>query len=168
MARLGVTPVPNNPMQACTAVEAHLAVVLRGQSLAEAGWQRPDPLVLLVPLLGIQADGTEDDYLLRLHFGYYPEWPPSAQFVNPTTKEYHFPDDVGFLPRIEGTSEIQVHNAYGSIGQLICCSVTLEFYLVSHGAEARHVWDPEHQNFAATLNAIKRGLRPPYYKGRMT
>src|SRR5690348_14341481 len=102
MARPGEEPVPNTPARAQAALEADLPRVLRGRTLEEAGWKRPDALTLLVPLAGEREDGTVDEFLLRLQFGYYRDWPPSAQFVNPETGTYRYPDDVRWLPRIEG------------------------------------------------------------------
>lgn len=166
MAKIGADPVPVAPAAAKAALEAHLPKVLRGQTLEEAGWVRPDPLTLLVPLTGELPSGERDEFLLRLHFGYYPEWPPSAIFVNPTTKRYSFPEDVSWVPKIEGTPEIQTHTNYNSTVQLICCSFTLEFYLVRHGVEEKHLWDSEKMTFGATLYAIRRGLGPQFYKGR--
>jgi hypothetical protein len=166
MARTTENPVPNTPARARAALEADLPLVLRGRTLDEAGWTRPDPLTILVPLVGIREDKTRDDFLLRLQFGYYRDWPASAQFVNPETGSYCYPDDVSWLPRIEGTNEIAVHANYDNRLQLVCASVTLEFYLVRHGVAERLLWDPRMQNFSATLTAIERGLRPPFYKGR--
>jgi hypothetical protein len=166
MARAGQDPVPNTPGRAQTALEADLPVVLRGRTLEEVGWQRPDPLTLLVPLVGVREDKTTDEFFLRLQFGYYPDWPASAQFVNPDTRAFRHPDDVRWLPRIEGTNEIAVHANYDNRLQLICASVTLEFYIVRHGVAERLVWDPKLQNFSATLAAIERGLKQPFYKGR--
>lgn len=168
MAQLGVDPVPATPSIAIEAFERDLDRVLRGKTLEEMGWERPDRLTLLIPLLGARDGGQTDPYLLRLHFGYYPEWPPSAQFVNPETGTYLYPGDVEHLPRIEETGEIRVHPAYkfnDRLLQLICCSATLEFYLVRHGGEAHHVWQHPRQNFSATLKAIERGLGAPWYKG---
>ena len=169
MAKAGEKPVPSSPLEASDAFEADLKKVLRGKTLEEQGWVRRDTLTLLVPMVGIRENGQEDEYLLRLHFGYYPDWPPSALFVNPETKHYDYPADLCWLPKIEGTPEIQVHTNYQSDvyrGQLICTSVTLEFYLILHGVEEKHVWDHERQNFFSTIAAIQRGLRQPFYKGR--
>lgn len=168
MAAIGVDPVPNTPSAAKRVFEEHLAKVLRGRALADLGWSRLDDLTLLVPLRAERESGQVDDFLLRLGFGYYPDWPPSAQFVNPTTHQYVYPDDVSHLPRISGTNEIAVHARYDRVGQLICASVTLEFYQIRHGVNPEHLWDPTKQNFAATINAIAHWLRPPYYKGRQT
>lgn len=170
MARAKQVPVPNTPVRAQAALDADLPLVLRGRTLAEVGWTQPDPLTLLVPLFGTCADGTHDDYLLRLNFLYYPDWPPSALFVNPKTKSFRHPEDLAWLPRVDGKGEISVHAQYdipgGGKTQLICASVTLEFYQVLHDVKECMVWDHQRQNFAATLAAVERALRQPHYHGR--
>jgi hypothetical protein len=164
-----VTPTPNTPAEARRVLDEQLATMLGGESLADWGWARLDALTLLVPLVGVRESGESDAFLLRLGFGYYPEWPPSALFVNPSTLRYSYPDDAPYLPLIQGTQELQVHQKYevpGGSGQLICASVTLEFYVVSHSVNDEHIWNPERQNFAATINGIRQWLKPPYYNGR--
>lgn len=169
MASANAVPIPNTPALAAAALDADLPCVLRGRTLEDLGWKRPDRLTLLIPLVGVRHDGTRDDFLLRLNFLHYPEWPPSAQFVNPATQNYKYPEDACWLPTVDGAGEIAVHAQYdlpqsaGKI-QLICASVTLEFYQVLHGVQDRHVWDPNVHNFAATIAAIERVLRPPHYK----
>jgi hypothetical protein len=170
-------------------VDRHLARILGGRTLESAGWDRPDPLTLYVPLRGYSVQTSAmaygfdpsrpptadeepfggapagDDYLLRLYFGHYPEWPPSARFVNPATQQFGA-DDRRWLPMINGANELHVHASYGQGGeQLICCSATLEFYLVSHSVEEKHRWRPG-SSFAVTLNTVSRYLRPPSYTGR--
>lgn len=173
MARLDQEPVLANPADARDALDTDIPKVLRGIPFERSGWQRPDPLTLLVPMWGMREGQAPDLYLLRLHFGYYPEWPPSTQFVNPLTGAYDSATDARWLPRIEGNNRIQVHQSYadshrpGVTLQLICASVTLEFYAVRHGGQERDVWSREHHNFAATLNEIRSGLGQPWYRGRM-
>lgn len=164
--RPGMKPVANTPADAIAALDSHLPLVTRGRSLAELGWERPDPLTLFVPMHGHAVDGSVDEYLLKLGFGHYPDWPPSAQFVNPSTRTYAKGQDERWLPRIvDPSNEIKTHADYNREQQLICCSTTLEFYAVGHSFKPEHGWDPATQNLAATLNAIERGLRPPLYRG---
>lgn len=165
MAKMNTEPTAMRPADAIEALDEDLSKVLKGKTIEETGWTRLDPLTLLVPVNGGRGD-TVDDYLLRLGFGYYREWPPSAQFVNPVTKIFEVGKDEKWLPKIEGWNELHVHANYNGTGQLICCSNTLEFYKVRHGMEAKHLWNPERQNFAATLAAINWALRSTYYKGR--
>ena len=165
MAQMNMEPTAARPADAIAALDEDLPKVLKGKTLEEAGWTRPDLLTLLVPLNGGRGD-TVDNYLLRLGFGYYREWPPSAQFVNPETQVFEVGKDEKWLPKIEGWNELHVHADYNGTGQLICCSNTLEFYKVRHGMEAKHLWDSERQNFAAALAAIRWALQSAYYKGR--
>jgi hypothetical protein len=166
MAKMNVDPVPVPPADAMAALEEDLPKVLKGKTPEEVGWARLDSLTLLVPVVGGGLGEGGDPYFLRLGFGYYRDWPPSAQFVNPETRDYQLGRDNKWLPRIEGWNELHVHANYDGKGQLICCSNTLEFYKVRHSMEPKHLWDPERQNFAATLRAIEWGLQSDYYKGR--
>lgn len=163
MAKIGVEPVLNSPPAAREALERDLVKGLRGRS-----YQRPDPLTLLVPMFGNPDSDSPDLFLLRLQFSCYPEWPPSAQFVNALTRQYDKAKDLIWLPRIEGNNRIAVHADYSnSMGQVICSSMTLEFYNVRHGGNEPEVWTEKH-TFAATINEIEMGLRPDGgYKGRM-
>jgi len=68
-------------------------------------------------------------------------------------------------------TSIQVHRFYNSNGQypvvqLICASITLEFYIIRHQVEPVHLWDPSKQTFASTINGISHWLKPPFYNGR--
>lgn len=161
-------PIPD-PSRGADALREHLPKVLQGRTLDEAGWHQPDLLTLLIPLFAQCEGQAADFYLLRLQFNYYPEWPPSAQFVNPQTLKYAGPADKKWLPAIDGTDEIRVHDNYSHGNQsiqLICSSITLEFYLVQHGInKPEHIWDGKRQNFNATLTAVRRGLQKPFYKG---
>ena len=181
-------PVPADFGQAQDAVDRHLGQVLAGRTLGSVGWERLDPLTLYVPIRGFTMATTAvaygfdpaadpagagafadtpagDDYLLRLYFSHYPAWPPSARFVNPATRQFAA-GDVRWLPAITGASELHVHANYGGTsGQVICCSATLEFYLVNHQVADQHRWQPG-SSFAATLNVLSRYMRPPAYTGR--
>ncbi len=144
----------------------HLKRVLGNRTLDDLGWASPDGLTLLVPLFGTTAAGGKDAYLLRLYFDHYPTWPPSALFVNPLTLGYRFPDDAKWMPNAAGHSEIAFHTNYSGGGQLICCSLTLEFYKVNHSVEEKVIWHGDRHSFPATIAAVKRILVPPYYVGR--
>jgi hypothetical protein len=144
----------------------HLKRFLANRTIDDVGWAKPDDLTLLVPLFGTASTGRKDAYLLRLYFDHYPKWPPSALFVNPLTLEYRLPDDAKWVPQATGTPEIKFHTNYSGQGQVICCSLTLEFYKVNHSVEDNVVWQGDKQTFLATLAAIKRILIPPNYTGR--
>ena len=167
MAKHGEDPILSSPSVATERLNQDLPIVLKGRTLEAAGWQHPDQLTLFIPLWGNPDSTSPDLYLVRFQFGYYPEWPPSAQFVNPVTLKYEIGKDAIWLPRIEGNPRIQVHADYANtMRQVVCSSMTLEFYQVHHGGKEEEIWTTDH-NFAATLNEINMGLRPSGgYKGR--
>jgi hypothetical protein len=145
----------------------HLSRVIKGRTLDDVGWAQPDDLTLLVPLFGTKSNDSKDAYMLRLGFDHYPTWPPSALFVNPLTLQYAVASDAQWVPNAPGHSEIAFHTNYSGSGlQLICCSLTLEFYKVNHSVEEKFVWQGDRQTFLATIAAVKRILLPPFYQGR--
>jgi len=73
--------------------------VLGASSIEELGWSRPNKLKLFVPMCGV-CQGEKEEYTLRLGFQAYRRWPPSAQFVNPVTLDYAYPQDQHFVPKL--------------------------------------------------------------------
>jgi hypothetical protein len=151
-----------------SALDEDLQRVLKfeGASRVEdLGWTKPDLLRLLVPMTGV-LKGVRDDYLLRLGFQCYRNHPPSAQFVNPDTLDYAYPRDQHHVP-ILNSPECQTHIAYpkppGTI-QVVCCSLTLEFYEVGHSVNPDHIWRTT-DNFYSTVIAIRRAFAS-HYQGR--
>jgi len=162
---LGKPPV-QDIAQGQAAFAADLSRFLGQRSIDEVGWAKPDELTLLVPLFATRADGGKDPYLLRLYFDHYPTWPPSALFVNPLTVTYKFPDDIQWVPQADNHQEIKFHTNYPGGTQLVCCSLTLEFYKVNHSVQEAVIWREKEHKFTSTIASIKRGLVPPYYIGR--
>jgi hypothetical protein len=163
-----IAPMPIQDIHAGReAFQSDLSKVLGRQLLADRGWAQSDDLTLLVPLFAQNLQGQMDWYLLRLVFDHYPKGPPSAQFVNPLTLSYAFPQDVMWVPKCEGATTIHFHPNYSG-QQLICSSTTLEFYKVNHDVAQENIWNPERMNFISTIAAIRVGLSPNFYKGRST
>lgn len=167
MPRAAVAPTVDI-LAGATALDEDIPRVLElegASGLAELGWTRSNRLSLLVPMTGIRA-GVTDAYLLRLGFQAYRKWPPSAQFVNPETLAYSYPQDQHHVPMLT-SPECRTHVAYpkgaGTI-QLICCSATLEFYEVQHSVEQHHLWR-EANSFLTTIVAIRRAFAA-HYEGR--
>lgn len=161
-----IAPVPVQDVHAGRAAfDRDLAAALRGQSLNDRGWGKPDDLTLLIPLFAVAPNLSVDFYLLKLFFDHYPKGPPSAQFVNPATLGYTHPADAKWVPRIEGHASIAFHTNYNGI-QLICSSTTLEFYKVNHDVKEQHIWQEGRMTFMSTLAAVRSGLAQPFYKGR--
>jgi hypothetical protein len=163
------TPV-QNIRAGIEAFRRDLERALKGQPPEAYGWCKADELTLLVPMFAENETARcADFYLLKLSFDHYSEHPPSAQFINPITLEYNFPDDVAWVPLSQGHPSIHFHTNYsGTQKQLICSSTTLEFYKVNHQVDAANVWNPDEMNFKHTLAAIRAGLSPSFYKGRST
>lgn len=168
MAAIDQVPILANALSALEAFEADLPKVLNGRgvsSIEEAGWSRPSDLELFIPVHALRGDAI-DRFFLLLKFYHYPDWPPSAQFVNPDTRIFDLAKDLHWLPKIEGSTEIQIHKDVKEAGgQLICCSATLEFYVMKHGVKSEHLWDHSKHTFALTINQVEWGLTN-FYKGR--
>ena len=165
--------LPTQDIQAgATALDEDIPRILRimeASSLEDLGWSRPNKLSLLVPMAGIHQ-GNEDHYLLRLGFQAYRKWPPSAQFVNPETKGYVYPNDQRFVPKLT-SPECYTHIAYrptpqANPVQLVCCSAILEFYEVLHQVKPEHLWR-ETDTFLTTIMAIRKALTS-FYGGRFS
>lgn len=166
MATADQAPIADPHRGACK-FRTHLARVLNGDSLESRGWEMPNDLTLFVPIRG--GPSADDEYLLRLGFEYYDQWPPTARFVNPKTRDFDPDRDLYWLPRVEGDAGFQVHAAYDNQhyrGQLVCCSVTAEFYTSRHEVRPDQVWDSTRFTFGATLGRAQRALRSEFYKGR--
>lgn len=138
--------------------------LLEAPSIEELGWSRPNKLSLLIPMAGTFNEKV-DEYVLRLGFQSYRAWPPSAQFVNPQTGTYVYPQDQQFVPKLS-SPECQTHVAYeprpgGGKIQLVCCSATLEFYEVLHSVQPNHMWR-ETDTFFTTITAIRKALTSSY------
>lgn len=166
MARQKECPIAD-PHRGRAQFAEHLPRVLAGRTLEECGWTIVKPLALLVPVVA-GPDGA-DDFLVRLGFEYYPQWPPTVQFVNPKTLTFDAARDLYWLPRVEGDNGFAVHQVThhaNYTGQLVCCSFAAEFYLILHDVNPEHLWDSERHTFGATISRVKEALRSPFYKGR--
>lgn len=164
-----IAPAPVQDIHAGReAFQRDLTRVLGDRTPADRGWAQPDDLTLLLPLFAVNPQGQVDWYLLRLFFDHYPKGPPSAQFINPLSLGYAYPQDVMWVPKSEGAQTISFHPNYNGNQQLICSSTTLEFYKVNHDVSPENVWNPERMNFMSTIAAIRVGMAPAVYKGRST
>jgi hypothetical protein len=151
-------PVPANPLEAQTAFEAH-----KDKALAGLCWEQDGPLAILVWLEARRPSGEVDEYLARLSFLHYPEWPPAVTFVNPDTKRY----DPAFWPRTS-SDRMAMHPTYGDGSEgLVCNSMVFQYYFWGgHQATDTTRWAPGNHTFAATLNELVIHLQPPSYQGR--
>lgn len=160
---------PTMDLAAGAAVMANdLPLVLAARNAKEPedlGWKALGKRSLLVPFVGTK-DGESEDYLLKLTFMAGREWPPSAQFVNPTTLNYILGEDRIHLPDLR-SPEAHVHPEYncgqtGKPRQLVCCSATYEYYDVLHGGEESILWRTTY-DFGVTIDAIGRAFAEHYH-----
>lgn len=168
MASKGVEPVAAHPLAARRALAEHLR---RGDVPDGVTIDQIDDLALHVGILARPlGDAEPDRFVLRLGFSHYDAWPPSAQFINPDTGSFVLGEDNRHLPRIVGSNELQVHPSYdnpaGGQIQLICSSATLEFYVVRHGVEDKHIWQEGTHTLWTTIGAVRHHLRGHWYEGR--
>jgi hypothetical protein len=171
MVKAGQSP-SIDPSAGVAALEEDIPKVLRflgAPNIEALGWLRPNNLSLIIPMTA-EREGNADNYSLRLGFQAYRRWPPSAQFVNPNTHRYDYPQDQIHVPKLT-SPECHTHTAYDRPGggklQLICCSATLEFYDVLHSVENdNHLWQ-ESYTFYTTIMAITRAMASSY-QGRFS
>jgi hypothetical protein len=158
--------VPDHPLPAATppprlaraAVLAHRDAALEGLE-----WEEESPFVIYVTLPAVRPDGTADTYISRFSFVYYPDWPPSVTFVDPSTKEY----SPAHWPRIINSDRLAFHATYGDAPTgLICNSMFFEYYFWGgHGRTEGQAWEKGRHTMAATVSELKIHLAQPYYVG---
>lgn len=133
-----------------------------------------DNLLLYVDLWSTDESYAKlDDYHLKLDMSYYRIHPPGVTYINPITKIFDPSKDLRWLP-IKGQAlpgvDIGYHPSYaltdGTQRQLVCNSMTLEYYLSNHNPTPDQIWDSTKHTFAATLTTLQLWLRKPYYGGR--
>lgn len=113
-----------------------------------------------------RSTGEMDEYLVRLMFLHYPDWPPSVTFVNPETRQY----DGSHWPTVAGSQRVAFHAQYGDApAGMVCNSMTFEYYFWGgHGPSENIHWNKERHTFAATIAELVDHLNPPFYQGRQT
>lgn len=133
-----------------------------------------DNLLLYVDLWAKdENDARLDDYHLKLDMSYYRTHPPGVTYINPETKMFDPEKDLKWLPQksqVPPAMDIQYHMSYklldGTQRQMVCNSMTLEYYLSNHSPTPEQKWDSTKHTFAATLTTLQIMLRKPYYGGR--
>lgn len=154
-------PLPNatDPDLARKALLAHMEAVLDDYTYEYDGDRTID-----IEMTGTTGSGVLDEYLVRLGFLYYPDWPPTVTFLNPKTKKY---DGTNWPEPIAG-QRLQFNSAYGDAPcGMVCNSMMFEYYFWGGHAPAENIrWKKGVHTFAATLAELTDHLRPPHYKGK--
>lgn len=152
---------------------------------ARWGWSIADrsPLRAVIRMTAVRADGTADEYFVRLTADWYDQWPPEAVFVRPGAAdgEWMLPTPGSrWLPTIQNfdDSSFAFHVAYPfsaemkaafpdqTQGQLICCSMSFGYYISSHVPTEGQRWTQGKHTVAALLHRVQRALTAPHYEGR--
>ena len=160
--------MPDHPLPEVTPPATARAAVLRHRDRALEGlkWEEDEAndLVLFVTTPAVAASGQIDLYMVKLGFAYYPDWPPSATFVDPATRQY----SPRHWPVIENSDRMALHPTYGDAPEgLICNSMFFEFYFWGgHGRNPQLTWEKGRHTMAASISELKIHLQPPYYQRR--
>jgi len=126
-------------------------------------WEEESALVTYLALMGQRANRVVDRYMARFSFVYYPDWPPSVTFVDPTTRVYA----PSWWPRINNSDRMALHPVYGDApAGLVCNSMFFEFYFWGgHPRVTGQCWEKNRHTMAATVAELQIHLSQPYYIG---
>jgi hypothetical protein len=154
-------PEAVDPFTSRSALREHLPRAMEGHRYEYDG----DRTVYLW-LTAKRATRELDEYLVRLIFLHYPDWPPSVTFVNPETKQY----DGTHWPSSAGSPRIAFYHSYGDApAGMVCNSMTFEYYFWGGHSPSEEIrWSKEKYTFAATIAELVDHLNPPFYQGRQT
>lgn len=156
-------PLATDPKTAREAVTRDLVGALDGYVFDYDGDR-----TIYVQMQGVISEGRRDEYLVRLTFLYYPDWPPSVTFVNPATRNY---DGVAAQwPKAVGSPRIAFYPTYGDApAGMVCSSTTFEYYFWGgHAPNSTIHWKKGVHTFAATIAELADHLKPPFYAGKAT
>ncbi len=135
------------------------------------GWLRHDldPLHTLVALPATRSSGEIDAYYFRLGAEYYDAAPPTVALVEPDGLT-HPPEKSKWFPALDPKpSWFGLHAEYpwpsGPRRQLVCFTLSAEFYMTDHSPKDSEVWTQGRHTVAATLYRLAEALSPKYYRG---
>lgn len=190
MTVTSVVPAPADGEIAAAVFATHVTRVRASAQAREHGWQftELDPLHVVVTLAAVRPGGERDLYHIKLGAEFYDSYPPTTSFVSPprpgATGE---PARQGWteaaaegsrwLPMVAALPWFAIHPTYGyppqevaNAGysvprQLVCCSMTFEYYISNHNPAVGQRWQQGRHNLGATLARIQDALTSPNYQG---
>jgi hypothetical protein len=165
--------------------------VTRVEASAQArahGWRFTwlDPMHVVVAITAIRPSGERDGYHVKLGAEYYDQYPPTTSFVCPPRAAVGgqpardgwigAPAGSRWLPAVANLSWLAIHATYsfpvgvanatdGVARQLVCCSMTFEYYISDHNPTTAQRWQQGRHTLGATLNRIQEALTSPNYQG---
>jgi len=168
-------PAPADAEVASAIFGEHLTALKASPQALERGWNitRLGLLGAVVDLTARRRTGEIDRYHVRLSGEFYDLWPPSALFVYHEQSErprwVEAPPGSRWLPTVTPVPSFAIHSPYqfpdGRQGQLVCCSMTLEYYQSNHSPTAQQSWKQGRHTLAATLHRIHDALNSDSYQG---
>ncbi|WAJ42862.1 hypothetical protein OK015_16505 [Mycobacterium sp. Aquia_216] len=172
-----------DPEIAAAVFADHLGRVLAGPQARDHGWKFTvvDPLHAVVGLTATRPDGATDPYHVALGAEFYDVHPPTVKFVVPEPGCTGWPEAGAtsrWLPALAGLDWFHVHATYGYAEpppeycasyrrprQLVCCSMTLEYYISGHAPTDGQRWRQGRHTLGGTLARIQEALLSPQYQG---
>jgi hypothetical protein len=167
---------PSDPEVAARIFTSHLDVYWQNRGCASKGWTRSpiDELHTIVTIPAQRSDDETDDYHVRLGAEYYDSYPPTVLLVSPEDGWPRARAGTPWWPEVTAQSWFALHDSYQYCdaqgqplfeGQLVCFSMTAEYYMSNHAPTDAQRWTPGRHTVAATLSRLGEILSPPHYGG---
>lgn len=185
MIRVGEIPPRADPQVAAALFAEHVPAALSSQQGRREGWTATwiNPLTAILHLHATRANGARDPYHLLLAADWYDDYPPQARFVippegdeTPANRRWQEAQPGSrWLPMVNHALTVggafALHPAYnyesegGVVRQLICCSMSFDYYISGHSPTPGQTWQPGRHTVVALLSRVAEALRPPAYQG---
>lgn len=163
-----------NPVVAMATFTGHLDQLWANRGLAERGWAREtvDDLHVVVTIpahrTGEHGEVTEPFHVL-LGAEYYDLYPPTVMFVSPEAGWPRARKGSRWWPNVVGIPWLGLHDDFqypdGPRRQLVCFSMTAEYYMTGHNPTEAQRWRQGTHTVAATLNRLADVLSSSSYRG---
>lgn len=178
-------PTPADPEVASVIFARDLRAAVDSAEGRRRGWTYTeiDELSAVVHLIAHGAEGNlADDYHLLLRGHYYDLWPPQGCFAAPPIGEAGVWAEASpgssWLPRLDQARTVPsfaLHPAYpypalpgfpAGTRQLLCCSVSLDYYISNHGPTEDQRWVQGKHKLIALISRMADALDSNAYLGR--
>lgn len=166
---------PVDPEVAARTFHRHLDTYWANRHLDASGWSRTaiDDLHTVVSIPARRANGTIEPYFVRLGAEYYDPYPPTVLLVAGLEGWPRARSGTTWWPQISRPDWIALHGTYQYTdrqgqqfeGQLVCFSMTAEYYMSNHSPTENQRWCQGRHTVAATLSRLAEVLGPAHYIG---
>jgi hypothetical protein len=160
-----------DPEVAARAFKRHLDAYWSNRRVEGDGWERHsvDELHEVIGMPALRAEGESEPYFVLLGAEYYDLHPPTVMFVAGEAGWPRARAGTTWWPKITPPGWFGLHDesdlSGGVRGQLVCFSMTAEYYITSHSPEEPQRWRQGKHTVAATLSRLATVLQPPHYQG---